>query len=72
MVRIENEKLIIEIDTPSPEEVLDGINLGICNMLQTLSETEDLYYNADLFDAMFYLIELQKALITTRKAESED
>ena len=72
MIKIKHKELIIKIPHNAPAEVLEGINLGICTVLQTLSESEDLYYNPDLFDAMYYLIELQKALISTKKADKEE
>ena len=34
MVTIKNQKLIIEIDTPIPEEHLEGLKLGITEALQ--------------------------------------
>ncbi len=63
MVRIEGNKLLIELESTEPVELLEGFNNSICDLVQMLAESDEIYNYAHLFDAMYYLIELQKGLL---------
>ena len=64
MVTIKNQKLIIEIDTPIPEEHLEGLKLGITEALQ-VQFRDEVDMDSDLFFGNYWLCELMKALVET-------
>ena len=64
MVHIKNRKLIIEIDTPIPEEHLEGLKLGITEVLQ-IQFKDEIEMCSDLHFGNYWLCELMKALVET-------
>ena len=60
MVRIENNKLVIELNQPTPEEFYAGLLKDIITCIQALHETE---LDEPLPGSMFYLLELYKGLL---------
>lgn len=65
MVTIKNRKLIIEIKTDRPVEFYTSLQKAILESVQALQIGEEIYNNPDLPDNIFYLLELQMALLLT-------
>jgi hypothetical protein len=61
MVRIEGEKLVIEIQSTSPEEMLISISKGLIEVIQAVQASETLE-DTKLGGHLFFVLELYKAL----------
>lgn len=65
MIEIKKDRLIIELNTSNPEETLLCIQKGIIEAIQILHKGEEIYNEPDLPIHIYYLLELQRALLPT-------
>jgi hypothetical protein len=49
MVRSEGNKLITEIESIEPVELLEGFNNIICDLVQMLSESDEIYTQGAIY-----------------------
>jgi hypothetical protein len=62
MVSIEGEKIIIEIQSSSPEELLVSINKGVIAVIQAVQARDVIIEDQTLGGHLFFVLELYKSL----------
>jgi hypothetical protein len=63
MVILKNDKLIIEIESDSPNELLKSFQNTLINSVQLIQELQESNYNHEAALSCFFLLELYKSLI---------
>ena len=67
MVKIEGNKLIIELEANDPVELLYAIQKGIVTCVQSVHEVESFCGNEELSPGLYYLLELHNAMLPTEE-----
>jgi hypothetical protein len=63
MVTLKKDKLIIEIDSDSPDELLKSFQNTLINSVQLIQELQESNFNQEAAMSCFFLLELYKSLI---------
>jgi hypothetical protein len=63
MVTLKKDKMIIEIDSDSPDELLKSFQKTLINSVQLIQELQESNYNQEAGLSCFLLLELYKSLI---------
>lgn len=64
MVRIEGNKIFIELEQTSPEEFYQGLLKDMVNCIQAMSETD---LEEPMSDNMYFLLELYKGILPNQE-----
>jgi hypothetical protein len=63
MVTLKKDKLIIEIDSESPDELLKSFQNTLINSVQLIQELQESSFNKQAPLSCFFFLELYKSLI---------
>jgi hypothetical protein len=62
MVTLKEDKIIVEIDSNSPADLLESFKKSIINSIQLIQELQESNFNEDAAMSCFFLLELYKTL----------
>ena len=68
MVRIEKNKLIIEMETSAPEEIYADLLKDVIKCIQAAGRDKD---NDEIHDSLHFLLELYKAMLPSEEQVSK-